>query len=50
MKAAAGETGGTTAIEYALMAGLIALVIITAVTSLGTTISSTFYAAIATAP
>ena len=50
MRAAAADAGGATAIEYALVAGLIALVIITAVTSLGTTISSTFYSAIATAP
>ncbi|MBW8709058.1 MAG: Flp family type IVb pilin, partial [Alphaproteobacteria bacterium] len=32
------------------VAGLIALVIITALTAVGTTISSTFYSAIATAP
>ncbi len=50
MREAAADVGGTTAIEYALVAGLIALVIITAVSALGTTISSTFYANIATAP
>ncbi|MFO1246780.1 MAG: Flp family type IVb pilin [Alphaproteobacteria bacterium] len=44
------HSGGATAIEYALIAGLIALVIITAVTALGTTLSSTFYASMASAP
>ena len=33
---------GATAIEYALIASLIALVIITAVTAVGTNLSSTF--------
>ena len=33
---------GATAIEYGLIAALIALAIITAVTSLGTTLSNTF--------
>ncbi len=33
---------GTTAIEYALIAGGIALLIITSVTSIGTKISTTF--------
>jgi pilus assembly protein Flp/PilA len=33
---------GATAIEYALIASLIAMVIVTAVTSLGVTLSSTF--------
>jgi pilus assembly protein Flp/PilA len=41
---------GATAIEYGLMAGLIALVIITAVGTVGTTLSSTLYAAIAQTP
>jgi pilus assembly protein Flp/PilA len=44
------ENRGATAIEYALVAGLIALVIITAVATVGTTLSSTFYAAMANAP
>jgi len=44
------ENRGATAIEYALIAGLIALVIITAVATVGTTLSSTFYAAMANAP
>jgi pilus assembly protein Flp/PilA len=34
--------GGATAVEYALMVGLIALVIIAAVTLLGTNLSSFF--------
>jgi pilus assembly protein Flp/PilA len=44
------ENRGATAIEYALVAGVIALVIITAVATVGTTLSSTFYAAMANAP
>jgi pilus assembly protein Flp/PilA len=44
------ESTGATAIEYALIAGLIALVVITAVATVGTTLSSTFYAAMASAP
>jgi pilus assembly protein Flp/PilA len=41
---------GATAIEYGLIAGLIAVVVITAVSTVGTTLSSTFYAAMASAP
>jgi pilus assembly protein Flp/PilA len=36
------NTRGATAIEYGLIAALIAVVIITAVTTLGTNLSSTF--------
>ncbi|PZF78719.1 Flp family type IVb pilin [Aestuariivirga litoralis] len=36
------EESGATAIEYALLAGLIALVIITAVTQLGTRVNEIF--------
>ncbi|MGB6175619.1 MAG: Flp family type IVb pilin [Methylocella sp.] len=36
------DQSGVTAIEYALIAGLIALVIITAVTAIGTDLSATF--------
>jgi pilus assembly protein Flp/PilA len=36
------EEGGTTAIEYALVASLISVVILTAVTSIGTTLTSIF--------
>ena len=48
MKSFAADSSGATAIEYALIAGLIALVIITAVATVGTTLS-TFYVAIACA-
>jgi pilus assembly protein Flp/PilA len=41
---------GTTAIEYALVASLISIVIIGAVANVGSKLSSTFYAALATAP
>jgi pilus assembly protein Flp/PilA len=46
----AADACGATAIEYALIASLIAMVIITVVASVGTKLSSTFYAAMATAP
>jgi pilus assembly protein Flp/PilA len=46
----AADACGATAIEYALVASLIAMVIITVVASVGTKLSSTFYAAMATAP
>jgi pilus assembly protein Flp/PilA len=38
----AKDESGVTAIEYGLIAALIAVVIITAVTSVGTTLSGTF--------
>jgi Flp pilus assembly pilin Flp len=41
---------GATAIEYALIASLIAMVVITVVASVGTKLSATFYAAMASAP
>ena len=47
MKNFARENGGATAIEYGLIAALIALVIITAVTQVGTTLSTTLYGRIA---
>jgi pilus assembly protein Flp/PilA len=50
MKNFARDIRGTTAIEYALVAGLIAIVIVTAVGTLGSTLSSTFYASMASAP
>jgi len=50
VKDLAADTCGATAIEYALIAALIAMVIITVVASVGTKLSSTFYAAMATAP
>lgn len=42
MKGCVADTCGATAIEYALMAGLIALVIITAVTQVGTKTAALF--------
>lgn len=46
MKAMTGQLvdhdGGATAIEYALLAGMIALVIITTVTTLGTSMEDLF--------
>jgi len=50
MKNFAHDIRGATAIEYGLIAGLIALVIITTVATVGTTLSSTFYASMAAAP
>jgi pilus assembly protein Flp/PilA len=43
----AGDESGVTAIEYGLIAGLISLGIITAVTTIGTTISAKFFGAVA---
>ena len=50
MKNFARDIRGATAIEYSMIAGLIALVIITAVSTVGTTLSSTAYAALANTP
>jgi pilus assembly protein Flp/PilA len=50
MKNFAQDGGGATAIEYALMASLIAMAVITIVGTVGSTLSSTFYAALASAP
>jgi len=38
----AGEEAGVTAIEYALIGGLVAVVIVGAVTALGTSVSSLY--------
>jgi pilus assembly protein Flp/PilA len=43
----AGDESGVTAIEYGMIAGLISIGIVTAVTSIGTTISATFFGAVA---
>jgi pilus assembly protein Flp/PilA len=43
----AGDESGVTAIEYGLIAGLISIGIVTAVTSIGTTLSATFFGAVA---
>lgn len=44
LKAFLGDQSGATAIEYGLIAGLIAVVIITAVTTIGTSINAKFTA------
>ena len=41
-KAIARDQRGVTALEYGLIAGLVAVVIVTSVTALGTKLSSTF--------
>jgi pilus assembly protein Flp/PilA len=50
MKNFVRDIRGATAIEYGLIAGLIAMVIITAVGTVGSSLSTTMYAAIATTP
>jgi pilus assembly protein Flp/PilA len=45
----AGDECGVTAIEYGLIAALISIGIITAVTTIGTTISANFFGPIASA-
>jgi pilus assembly protein Flp/PilA len=42
VKSFAADTGAATAIEYALIASLIAMLIITSLTSMGTKLSSFF--------
>jgi len=42
LRALAKDERGVTALEYGLIAGLVAVVIVTSVTSLGTKLSSTF--------
>ena len=42
MKGFAADADGATAIEYALLAGLIALVIVAALTSIGTSVNTMF--------
>ena len=44
------DCGGATSIEYALIASLIAIVIVTAATSIGTKLSTMFVAATSWAP
>ena len=50
MKNFARDIRGATAIEYALVAGLIAMVVVTAIGTVGSNLSSTLYTAIATVP
>jgi pilus assembly protein Flp/PilA len=47
MKNFARDNSGATAIEYGLIAALLCVVIITAITSVGTTLSTTLYGKIA---
>ncbi len=42
MKGFAADTGGATAMEYALIGTLISIVIVSALTSMGTTLSGFF--------
>lgn len=42
MKNYAADTGGATSIEYALIASLISIVIVTATTAIGTKLSTMF--------
>jgi pilus assembly protein Flp/PilA len=44
VKSYAADTGGATSIEYALIASLISIVIVTALTAVGTKLSSFFTA------
>ena len=49
MKNFTRDTSGATAIEYGMIAALIAVVILTTLTSLGSSVSSTLYGKIAAA-
>ena len=49
MKNYAAETGGATAIEYALIASLVSIAIVTGVTAIGTKLS-TFFTALTFTP
>jgi pilus assembly protein Flp/PilA len=44
------DNSGTTAIEYALIASLIAVVVVTSVTALGTKLTGTFGTVVAAIP
>ncbi len=50
LRALANDERGVTALEYGLIAGLVAVVIVTSVTTLGTKLSSTFAAIAAQLP
>jgi pilus assembly protein Flp/PilA len=50
LKALARDERGVTALEYGLIAGLVAVVIVTSVTSLGTKLATTFTAISAALP
>jgi len=44
---AAGQNGGATAIEYALVAGLVSILIITGVSTIGSTVATLFLGPVA---
>jgi len=50
LKALAKDERGVTALEYGLIAGLVAVVIVTSVTTLGTKLQSTFSSIAAALP
>lgn len=50
LSALAKDERGVTALEYGLIAGLVAVVIVTSVTSLGTKLAGTFAAIVAALP
>jgi pilus assembly protein Flp/PilA len=50
LSALAKDERGVTALEYGLIAGLVAVVIVTSVTSLGTKLAGTFSAIVAALP
>ena len=49
MKNFTRDTRGATAIEYGMIAALIAMVVLTGITSVGSTLSTTLYGSIAAA-
>jgi pilus assembly protein Flp/PilA len=50
LRALANDERGVTALEYGLIAGLVAVVIVTSVTALGTKLNTTFTAIAAALP
>jgi pilus assembly protein Flp/PilA len=50
LRALANDERGVTALEYGLIAGLVAVVIVTSVTALGTKLNTTFTAISAALP
>lgn len=50
LSALTSDKRGVTALEYGLIAGLVAVVIVTSVTSLGTTLAGTFSTIVAALP
>jgi pilus assembly protein Flp/PilA len=47
LKAFASDSSGATAIEYAMIAGLVSIVIVAGVTQIGTTVSGVFQSLVA---